>query len=66
MLKVCRSPGPTYSLLKVVTESVFEKVEKGEIIHDWTWAALNLQPSDYVLQIVQVDIALAAIYANGR
>ena len=26
----------SYSLFKVVTESVFEKVEKAEKIHDWT------------------------------
>ena len=27
--------------------SMFEKYEKEEKIHDWTWAASNLQPSDY-------------------
>ena len=27
--KVCRTPGPT-ACFKVVTESIFEKVEKGE------------------------------------
>jgi len=25
---------------------VFEKLEKEKKFHDWTWAALNLQPSD--------------------
>ena len=25
---------------------MFEKVKKGEKIHDWTWAASNLEPSD--------------------
>ena len=29
VLKVCRTPGPT-ACFKVVTESIFEKVEKGE------------------------------------
>jgi len=33
----------SYSLLKDV---VFEKLKKEKKFHDWTWAALNLQPSD--------------------
>jgi len=31
VLKVCRTPGPIYSLLKDVTINAFEKLEKEEI-----------------------------------
>jgi len=44
---------------------VFEKLEKEKKFHDWTWAALNLQPSDLrsnayrkFLATVSLDIPL--------
>jgi len=46
VLKVCRTPTACLKML------VFEKLEKEKKFHDWTWVALNLQPSDLRLNVV--------------
>jgi len=45
MLKVCKNPGPT-ACLKMVNKVCLQSWRKEKKFHGWTWAALNLQPSD--------------------
>jgi len=45
VLKVCRTPGPT-ACLKMLNKVCLKSWRKEKKFHDWTRAALNLQPFD--------------------
>jgi len=45
VLKICRTPGPT-ACLKMLNKVCLKSWRREKNFHDWTWAALNLQPSD--------------------